>query len=207
MNFKQEIIKSLLSLVVSVVTLGLTWFVGQRLSTYWAIKQKRRELELAAVSEFYKLYGEFFAVWKLWNEICIEGSSTKQIKSFEEDSARWELLQRASSAEGVLESLFVKLASEKKLATNDIEILGRFRQAYKNLRKSISVNRKLDWMRSEHPGYLSFKRLAYLVANIILSDTEVKFANTLEDITSNIWEQNWIVDGEDWQRLKSKTKS
>jgi hypothetical protein len=206
MDLKQEIIKSLLSLVVSVVTLGLGWFVGQRLSIYWAIRQKRRELELAAVSEFYKLYGEFFAVWKLWNELYPEGGSIKQSKPFEEGSLRWELLRRASNAEGALESLFVKLASEKQLVKIDIEILGRFRHAYQNLRESISANQRLDWSHSEHPEYLTFKRLAYLVANIILSDTKVRFSNTLEDITSNVWEENWVIDEKDWQRLKSQKR-
>jgi hypothetical protein len=207
MDFTQELIKSLLSLLVSVVTLGLGWFVGQRLSIYWAIKQKRRELELAAVSEFYKLYGEFFAIWKLWNQLCREDSSTKQSKSFEENSPRWELLRRASNAEGSLESLLVKIASEKPLSKADIEILGRFRQAYQSLRESISINKKLNWGGSEHPEYLTFKRLAYLLANVILSDAEVKFSNTLEDITSNVWEKNWVINGQDWQRLKSQIKS
>lgn len=206
MDLTQEIIKSLLSLVVSVVTLGLGWFIGQRLSIYWAIRQKRRELELAAVSEFYKLYGEFFAVWKLWNEFCKGSSSIKQSQSLG-DSTRWELLQRASNAEGSLESLFVKLASEKKLVKTDIEILGKFRQAYQNLRESISNNQSLNWRYSGHPEYITFKRLAYLVANIILSDTEVRFTNALEEITSNVWEESWVIDEKDWQRLKSQAKS
>jgi hypothetical protein len=204
MDLKQEIIKSFFSLIVSLVTLGIGWLVGQRLSIYWAIRQKRRELELAAVSEFYKLYGDFFAVWKLWNEFYTQGSSINQSKPFEDDSIHWKLLQRASNAEGALESLFVKLASEKQLAKIDIEILGKFRQAYQNLREAISANQMLDWSGSHHPEYLTFKRLGYLVANIILSDTEVRFSSTLEDITSNIWEKNWILNGEDWQRLKSQ---
>ncbi len=63
----------LLNLVPVAVTIILTiilgGLVGNRLSVMWAIRQKRRELQLSAASQFYQLYGEFFAVWKLWSAI------------------------------------------------------------------------------------------------------------------------------------------
>lgn len=67
LDWQQELLKALLNVIVAIITLGFGWLVGQRLTVYWAIRQKRRELELSAVNEFYKLYGEFFAVWKLWS--------------------------------------------------------------------------------------------------------------------------------------------
>src|SRR5262249_42640723 len=51
----------------AVVTLGLGWVVGQRLTSYWSFRQKHREIDLSVAQDFHRLYGEFFAVWKLWN--------------------------------------------------------------------------------------------------------------------------------------------
>lgn len=34
---------------------------------WWNLQLKRRESDLATVKVFHNLYGEFFAVWKLWN--------------------------------------------------------------------------------------------------------------------------------------------
>jgi hypothetical protein len=59
-----EIVKALIGPVVAV---GLAWLVGNRLSSEWALRQRRRENSLASVAEFYRLYGEFFALWKLCN--------------------------------------------------------------------------------------------------------------------------------------------
>ena len=59
-----EIAKALIGPVVAV---GLAWLVGNKLTSDWALKQRRRENSLASVAEFYRLYGEFFALWKLCN--------------------------------------------------------------------------------------------------------------------------------------------
>jgi hypothetical protein len=48
-------------------TVIVTGTVGALLTYFWHIRQKRREVTLAITSEFYKLYGEIIAVWKLWN--------------------------------------------------------------------------------------------------------------------------------------------
>jgi len=110
------------NLTVALVTLGFGWLVGNRLMVHWAIVQKRRELELSALHDFYRLYGEFFAVWKLWS-YC-RRSAALALEHPEE--TRWSLLERASASEGSLEAIFVKLASERKLSVYDIETLGRF---------------------------------------------------------------------------------
>lgn len=62
-----EFLKAGLNLAVAVTTLGLTWIVGARFTTAWNIRQKKKESDLAAAQEFYRLYREFFANWKLWN--------------------------------------------------------------------------------------------------------------------------------------------
>jgi hypothetical protein len=60
----RELIKALLSLAAGIVALLLTWLVGQRLTYWWNVRQKRRELQLSALQQFYTAYGEFFAVWE-----------------------------------------------------------------------------------------------------------------------------------------------
>ena len=54
-------------LVPALAAVALAWAVGNRLSAKWGLWQKRREQAHAAANDFYRLYGEFFAVWKLWN--------------------------------------------------------------------------------------------------------------------------------------------
>ena len=68
-NINHELIKGLISGASGLVLLVLTWLIGQRLSYEWGVRQKRRELQLASLQEFYGAYGEFFAVWKLWNRL------------------------------------------------------------------------------------------------------------------------------------------
>jgi hypothetical protein len=194
-----EFVKALLNIIVAIITLSLGWLVGQRLTIYWAIRQKRKELELLAVAEFYKLYGEFFAVWKLWAyHVAPPDELTFP------DSTRWSLLERACAAEGALESIFVKLSSERVLSESYIEILGRFRQAYQQLRESIRDNKDIEWWSHDQPEYLSFKRLAFLTACIILSEKHKdRTGEALIQITANTWENRWLLDDKDWSHLKA----
>ncbi len=209
MSFQDEItlelIKTGLSLLVALITLGVGWLIGNQLSARvsmaWAIRQKKREIELETVSLFYKVYGEFFSVWKLW--------VYHKEQNFSETS-RWAMLERAATAEGMLESIFVKLSSEKQLGEKDIEILGRFRQGYQTLRQSIRDDKYLGWSKDKHLEYISFKRLAGLVSDILVSDSPSKkqsiknVDDALTEITSNKWEKQWFLSVEDWNRLKNR---
>jgi hypothetical protein len=189
-NWQTEVLNALLNVIVATITLGLGWLVGQRLAVFWAIRQKRRELELAAVNEFYRLYGEFFTIWKAW---AYSRSDRVQVETPE--ATRWSLLERACIAEGKLEAIFVKLSSESALSDSDIEVLGSFRQAYQQLRESIRDNRDLGWWSADDERYLSFKRLAYRVACIILGDGATgQGEDTWVRITANGWEENWVVE-------------
>ena len=174
-----------------VVALLLAWLVGQRIAARWNLWQKRREFAMTAAAEFYKLYGEFFAVWKLWNYSLHSDAGGSP------EGVRWKLMERAAAAEARVEALLVKLASEHELSADDIETLGKFRQAYQQLRETIRDNRKLDWPWSECPQYLAYKRLAVRVARLIAA-TDLgrapkpsKAARALEEITSSQWESNW----------------
>jgi hypothetical protein len=173
-----------------ILTVLLAWAVSQRLAAYWAIRQKVRESAIAAANEFYRHYGEFFAIWKLWN-YYLEQHEEGVIP----EHTRWDLLQRAASAEAGIETTMVKVATERVLEDKDIEALGKFRQRYQSLRESIRDNRKLDWSQSDHPEYLAFKDCSCHLASLIASidhgrrPSAQAARNTLRRITSNVWEK------------------
>lgn len=191
----QEIVKLLPDLTVSIIVLGLTWFVGQRLTVYWNLRQKRKELQISTAHEFQALYGEFFAVWKLWNYYIRDIGP-----GYFPEISRWDLLERASNAEARMESVFVQLATERFLSPQEIEILARFRQAYQSLRETIRDNVALPWESSTQIEYVTFKSLATKVALIILSEENMdqsradKRVDALLDITtSSRWEGSWVI--------------
>lgn len=103
-NLKHELIKGLISGASGVVLLALTWLIGQRLSYQWSVRQKRRELQLASLQQFYGAYGEFFAIWKLWNRLDDQDAMRAE--------RRWELLKRSAAAEATIEGTLVKLSVE-----------------------------------------------------------------------------------------------
>jgi hypothetical protein len=191
-NIAAESIKAAFNLCVALITLGLGWVVGQRLSIHWALYQKQREIDLSAAQDFHRLYGEFFAIWKLWNYYIRDIGATHL-----PGASRWDLLKRACDAESLVERVFVKLAAERDLRAADLDRLGRFRQGYQHLRQSIGDNKPLEWDRSTHPEYLAFKRLAVEVAILIQSGgiaNSGKRAGRVEsllEITSNHHESTW----------------
>jgi len=186
-----ELIKASFTLAVSIIGLGFGWFIGLKLNYKWSMRQKRRELQLSATNQFYAAYGEFFAVWKLWNHLNRSGESL--------DDRQWELHKRAAAAEAVIEGTLVKLSSELVLNHQQTEALGCFRQAFQQLRQSISAGRILDWAHADHPEYRTFKELAVAVAALIAADwpdrspTSGHAAGQLLRITSNAWEQTWAL--------------
>ncbi len=187
----QELAKGVISLVVTLVALGFGWLVGQRLTYQWNLRQKRRELELATAQDLQRLYGEFFAIWKIWNAAVRAG----------EMSERKDLLRRAADAEGLLERVLIKLTTERQLPLAERETLGKFRQGYQKLRGAIKAEKLLPWVGSEHPEYLAFKRLAVAITLIVLREGGVTQINAqeafenLRDITSNRHEGAWATEG------------
>jgi hypothetical protein len=177
-------------LVTYLIFLGAGWYIGRRLTLLWSFTQKQREQDLVAASQFHALYGEFFAVWKLWNYFIRRGGTA----AFDGGS-RWVLLDRAAQAEAKLEATLVRLASEKRLGTGEIAILGRFRRLYQKLRESIRDNQALEWDSSEHPRYLEFKELAPQVAAIITGQCAID-PEVLRKITSNIYEDERPASGQ-----------
>ena len=184
---------TLLPYVVGPLTAAVLAFgVGNRLSARWAIRQKRREMAISATYEFHRLYGDFFATWKLWYYTL--GASPQHHHEY-----RWELIKKAAASEAGVESLFVRLATERRLLEHETEALGKFRQAYQQLRQAIRDGRNLSWSSSDHPEYIAFKRLAAAAAHLLESSdsaprptlTETQAA--LLRITSNEWESQWLT--------------
>jgi hypothetical protein len=169
-----EVFKAVLSLGVGLILGALGLLVGGYLTRRWDRLQRQREADLAAAKIFYGLYGEFFAIWKLWNKL----------ESTAPEERRWDLHNRAAVAEGNVEALIVQIASERTLTETQIETLGMFRQAYQSLRETIRENKKLDWGSSEHPQYQEFKKRA-IETVAILADLKPKNSEQLLRITAN----------------------
>lgn len=179
-------LKEIPKLVSALILLWLAWFVGQRISTKWNLRQKQKENEAQTARDFHTLYGEFFAIWKLWN-YYVRDLGAEQLP----DVSRSSLLDRACSAEGRLESMLVRLACDNELDRSQIAVLGQFRQLYQQLRQSIRDNKALAWDHADHPHYLAFKATAPKVASLIVG-RKTADTKTLQLITSNEWEM-WLA--------------
>ena len=172
----------------ALVTVVLAWIIGNRITARWAIWQKRREATLAASSEFSRLYGEFFSNWKLWN-YSLDGGEVNRVA----------LIERVHAAEARVEALFVILAVQSSLTETDIEVAGKFRQAYQQLREAVLEGRRLDWPAHNTPGYAAFKSLAASFAVLLSSmdlrnsPSEPEASRNIAAITHNKWEKCWQV--------------
>ncbi len=200
MDYRFELFKSSLTLATSLLTLGLAWFVGNRISVRWAIRQKQREAYLSIASDFYRLYGEFFAIWKAWNYFKKHQGKAEATDRFPKET-HWQILNRACAAEAGVEAILVRVCSERHLSPEDTVALGRFRQAYQRLREQVKNDEELAWAWSEHPEYLTFKELGAYVATILARrddgdpPTRKEAYGRLCEVTSNKWENNWVSDG------------
>jgi hypothetical protein len=189
-----------MSVGTSLVDLGgpvlATGTVGALLTYFWHVRQKRREVALATTSQFYQLYGELIAVWKLWNFCCAAADKDKgwdeQVQELHDK--RWDLLQRATGAAASAEAILVRLAAERKLSPRDIAVLGSFRQASHSVREAIQDGFPLPWTYDSAPGYLALKYLSAQVASIVARREPLKLpsaesaAGSLRAITANYWE-------------------
>ncbi len=185
-----EIVKALVGPVVAV---GLAWLVGNRLSSEWALRQRRRENSLASVAEFYRLYGEFFALWKLCNYAFRDADHET------DDNTLWDLMRRAAALEANGEAILLRVATELTLTEDDIRTLGLFRQGVQLLRQSIVKQRILGWSSSEHREYQAFKGLSVGVAALATkvgtgTAPTVEIAQRqLREITHNKWSKEWLA--------------
>jgi hypothetical protein len=180
-----EVVKAIPTFLFSMVSIGVVWLVGKRLTVFWNVKQKARELALEARKEFHFLYGDFFAIWKLWRYTVYEKNDLPDFAD-----RRWKLLERISSTEGRVEAIVTEIAAARRLSDSDIASLGRFRQHYQGLRSAIRDSVPLKWRGGDDPGYLDFKRRAAEVSVILAqSRLSTELATTaFQSITSPRWQ-------------------
>ena len=168
-------------LLTTLILFGLGWVIGKQLTVLWSRRQKQNEQDLDAARDFHALYGEFFALWKLWN-YYVRDLGAEALPG----ASRWQLLDRACGSEAKLESTLVRLESEKSLTKKDVETLGRFRHRYHQLRQSIRDNVPLPWDHSEYPTMLNSRRLHRRWRRYVGSGHVRR--ELLTKITSNIYE-------------------
>ena len=183
-----ELLKAVLGPVTAV---GLAWLVGNRISAEWVLKQKRREQSISTAAEFYRLYGEFFALWKMCNYAFRD--SREEV----DRATLWDFMRRATALEASGEAILLRISTEVVLDQSDIRKLGLFRQGLQLLRQSILKQKILGWISSQHPEYLAFKGLSADVGRLALSvgtgrspSADVARAQ-LEEVTHNKWGKMW----------------
>jgi hypothetical protein len=168
--------KAIVALLAALFSSVLLWVVGKRVAYHWDERKRLREGDLAALATFYKLYGDFFAAWKLWN------SHKKQsVGAVSDREVQWNVLRQVEIAEGGFEALLVKLASERRLESPDQRLLGSFREAYQMLRECVRNDQPLAWWASDKPShaegfrqYRAYKALAEYVALRLESPRKAK---------------------------------
>lgn len=191
-GLSQAFISEIPNYIGTIALLGLGWLVGMRITHHWNMKRTQHELDLNASKSFEGLYGEFFAIWKLWNYYRRDIGE----ENFPKD-LWFMVMDRAATSEGKLESLLVGIVSDRKLSDDDIKTLGMFRQGYQQLRESIRDDKPLEWNSSTDPEYVEFKALSPKVKSIIVKDeypgrvSANEAAEQLKRITSNKWELQW----------------
>ena len=173
----------------AILTLAGGWLIGQRVSDRWERMKKQRELDLAALANLYGAYGEFYAVWKAWNSLAAARLSAPA-------DARWVLLERATAAEGAIEAILIKIATERILTSAQVEALGALRQSYRGLRYAIQDDKPLAWDYSAHPDYTAFKGLQTHIAGLLTQNqgdrpTSCLAARNFARATANVYEQTW----------------
>lgn len=192
MIMADEVSKGLVQFGFTILALGLTWLVGKRIAHVWAMRKYKQERDIEACNKFQLLYGEYFATWKLWNYYISDLG-----KDNFPDDHWWKMMEKACASEGNLEALLLNISSTKILGDEEIDSLGGFRQGYQQLRLAIKQSVPLNWITSQDPQYLKFKRLSSEVQKIIISDvssepiSSVQAARQLEQITSNKYEAEW----------------
>jgi hypothetical protein len=166
-------------------------------TAFWSERQKRRELELSLANSFYSHYGEFRTVWRLWNWYLHTLASNADAFC----KTRSEILDRACRAEGGMEAVLLKVASERNLDDAARRNLGNLRQAFQVLRERIEEGLPVSYGASEHEDYLEFKRLATWFGTLLAAGPAATVPHADEaydafrEITHNKYEPRWKKAG------------
>ncbi|HJQ40410.1 MAG TPA: hypothetical protein VKB93_24965 [Thermoanaerobaculia bacterium] len=151
------------------LVLAVTFGAGQFIVASWQMKNKRRELDIVAATQFQQVYGEYKEIWRLWK--VYQDPDKEKFKP--SDGTWWELIKRATAAEAKVEAISVKLAVERRLSDEQIQNLGLFRQGFQQLRQGIREGDPMKYNYT-HPEYQLFNRLAAEVACMLLNERHIK---------------------------------
>ena len=143
------------------ITFVFVALLGGAAGVLWARARHRRELDSAALARFYDVYGMWLATWRSWSG-C-KGGKIKELNP-------GELVRQAAAAEGQFEALLIKIVNERRLSLAERDRLGRFREGYQQLRKSIEDDEELAFRvtrDNERTAYAAFKSLAVEFAALL----------------------------------------
>ena len=171
-------------LLISLIGIGLAWWIGLRLTAGWDLRKKRAELDLQLIQEFNKIVADFKAIGREREVLGARLKATRSLATNDKkslDEAGYDLIKRAIAAESSLEAILLKLVPDTdpwlearhKDATTRSEIrkqqfrtMGLLRVTFRNLREMLSENLEAT------PGFADpelwlFNRLAADLAGII----------------------------------------
>ncbi|MGW0886488.1 hypothetical protein [Streptomyces sp. NPDC002671] len=207
MTVEDTIVANMVSgVVVAGVAALLGLWIAQRYTRKREEAQAKLERDLAAAAELYRVYGDFFAAWKVWNAHSRSSEPTSRARMSRlgppDDQRRSELLAAAAQAEGGFEALLIRLALEHNLNNDQRAVLWCLRSASQQLRRAMRAGEPLLWWKSDiHRGdagrdgyraYQAFKKLASLTGCMLLHPSDTPSIESrllaLRQVTSSVKE-------------------
>ena len=155
-----EVIKTGLSAILLV----LSWLVGQRILAFWERRKKQNEIDLASLAQLHRIHAEFRTIGRLWRAFGLGQPAGAAVNI--PDDIHWQLQLRAAAAEGEMEALVVKLATERVLTDHQVRSLGFLREAYQLLRRCIRDRVWFYW-KSGSPEYTTFYTSAIELTSVL----------------------------------------
>jgi len=203
-QFPDQVLLEVIKTVFAFLTLVFAGIIGQRIIASWDIRKKRQQLDIEAAREFHKLYGEFKELSRLWRAYKYKRGDTSKKVEFSDNTPE-ELLKRAAAAEGGVEAIIAKLATERgELEDEEIRTLGLFRQAYQQLREAIRDDEPLEWTYGTREFTL-YNDLASKTTRII-SPSQTKWWRKKTE-PPNILQQIAEIRPDDWKKAVNRLDS
>jgi hypothetical protein len=168
-SFSDKVLLELIKTLLSISVLLFTWLLGQNILTYWENKKRIKEIDSDLANQFQHLYAEFKTITRLWKAQMVY--MIADLKDPKEK--QWNLLCRATDAEGKVETILMKLAMERQLDTTECETLGYFRQAYQQLRESLRTSKYIE-ASYDDALYKLFHELSTDVSSLITHRKNIK---------------------------------
>ena len=193
--------KTFMPLIVAATTLLLGWLVSSNVTDYWDRKKALRERALAAMQELAKLYGEFLSTRKNWDTLrrfpVLEGQQEERAR------AVWQLVDRATSAEGRFEALLVRLSAERRFTADELDSIAALRLAFKALRKGLRDDERIPWGSDGAPDYRAFKALAARFA-VVLAQPITGDRPTAQEAVTTLTRMTRTMRSDDWPAVAER---